>query len=760
MSGSNPVYSKLEYDSTLISKSEVRDSPEAQQRRNYDLCMVFKYKTSKNVKYEEQTRELLENRVLAEPTPQERHEMQMWKQQRESILKSLQNCGLHLFCFYSRDRDDIVVKIGAGAQKLRDTAARMKYKLQLKKQYLSAYAEYRHDFPGRPERNFKDRRAVAHIYQTHTEDDFPGSDAIFKTLDKINLIHHIITSKDKECAGIPVGNLMHSGDLKAYFPLHEVGHLKDLMGETWLQKFEWIRMPEEQANKVRDYFGDKIAFYFLFMAWYVKWLFPLAVIGLALQFIDVLARTPDNMTAIPFCILMAVWCTFLPYFWRRQEAKYAIGWGTLDLNDTLEPCRPQHSGEPRINPVTAQVEPYFPWEQRIWRFVQTGVALAAIGIVLILCLCGLMYMRHQMKNDVSLGIVTFQFAIAAFTELANHLLSMAAKMLTERENHRTQSDYEKHLLWKVMLLKFVNSYFVLFYIAFFKTHMPLFGVEMQCLHDDCFQDLQSQLGVFVFFRLTFSSLMEYAWPKLGQWFRSCWYDNKNILTYCHGGVALELADMSAAEQQARKEPYDYFSNFDDHLITHGYATLFAVTSPWVCAATFLGVVAEIFVDMRSLCEARQRPIPQRAKTNEPWSTAFDIYGALASSTNVVLLIFASHEYDGWTLTEKLCFFVYIEHMLIVARVVLKLVFPETPRNVELLQLKQDNMVHRCLENIKVQQNMDTSMFRENRAENIEVFEHDLLDDDEAEPTLHLAASATTMYQGIVEAVKNSSPSTS
>merc|ERR1712217_931513 len=106
--------------------------------------------------------------------------------------------------------------------------------------------------------------------------------------------------------------------------------------------------------------------------------------------------------------------------------------------------------------------------------------------------------------------------------------------------------------------------------------------------------------------------------------------------------------------------------------------------------------------------------------------------------------FASKEYDSWTFVEKLCFFVYIEHMIFIARLLLKLIFPEVPRNVELLQLKQDNMVHRCLENIKVQQNMDTSMFREGQAEQIEVFEHDLLDDDEAEPTLQLSASATTM----------------
>lgn len=750
MSG-NASYVKLEFENKAGGKGDIRDTPDVPPRRNYDLCMVFKYKTSKSVKYEEQSNELLVNRVLAEPSHKERSEMDMWKQQREAILKSLQNCGLHLFCYYSRDRDEIIVKIGAPAQKLRDTAARMKYRLQLKSRYLNAYAEYRHDHPGKP------GRVISHIYKTHTEDDFPDSDAIFKTLDKIHLIHHIITSKDKECAGIPVGNLMQQGELNAYLPLHETGQLNDLMGQTWLQRFEWLRMPEEQANKIRDYFGDRIAFYFLFMAWYVKWLFPIAVIGVALQLFDVLMRTPDNHTAIPFCLLMSIWSTFLPYFWRRQEAKYAIGWGTLDLRDTLEPCRPQHHGEPRINPVTAQVEPYYPWSQRFWRYLQSAAALVVISVLLVLCLTGLMYFRHKMRAEKAMHVVSFQVVIAMFVELMNYVLSMVATYLTERENHRTQSEHETHMLTKVMALKFLNSYFVLFYIAFFKSHVHLFGAQMHCMHDDCFLDLQSQLGVLVFFRLTFSSLVRYTYPKFRLWWRSFYYDNNHWLTYCHGATLLELADMSAAEQQAKKEPYDAFSNCDDLLITHGYSTLFAVTSPWVCAATFLGIVVEIFVDMISLCNSRQRPIPQRAKTNEPWSTAFDIYGVLAASTNVILLIFASQQYESWTLTEKLCFFVYVEHMMFLARLLLKLVLPEVPRNVELLQLKQENMVHRCLENIKVQQNMDTSMFRETRGEHIEVFEHDLLDDDEIEPTLQLGASATTMYQGVKDAMQGFLP---
>lgn len=276
-----------------------------------------------------------------------------------------------------------------------------------------------------------------------------------------------------------------------------------------------------------------------------------------------------------------------------------------------------------------------------------------------------------------------------------------------------------------------------------------------CINNDCFLDLQAQLFVFVFFRFTVSNVVQWLWPKFALWAKSIMLDRKSCQAYLHGHSLLELADMSAAEVQAKKPKYDCFSDFDETLVTHGFATIFAVTSPWVCAATLLVTLIEVYLDMNSIIDTRQRPLPTKARSNEPWTTAFEIYGFLAASTNILLLIFASNQYESWTLTEKLTLFVYLEHMLFLARLVLKLVFPAVPRNVELLQLKQENMVHRCLEDIKVEQVQDFSMFRENDGKNIEVFEHDYLDDQEdPEPTLSLRDSALTMYDGMKDVTQN------
>ncbi|CAK0798805.1 unnamed protein product, partial [Prorocentrum cordatum] len=211
-------------------------------RRPYDMCMVFRYKTSKAVRFEETDAADIASLRLHKASKEDEAVMQLWKSRREALLKSLESCGLNLYCFYSRDHDEVIVKIGASAAKLKDAAARCRYKLQLTPQYLGAYAEFRHDKQGSAKANHQDQRIVSHLYQRHTEDDLPDSDAIFRTSDKINLIHHIITSNDKDCCGIPVGQLLSSQDhdLLAYFPLHDAPVLHDLQDRL----ADWFLMGE------------------------------------------------------------------------------------------------------------------------------------------------------------------------------------------------------------------------------------------------------------------------------------------------------------------------------------------------------------------------------------------------------------------------------------------------------------------------------------------------------------------------------------
>merc|ERR1719326_2147861 len=197
---------------------------------------------------------------------------------------------------------------------------------------------------------------------------------------------------------------MKKGDVIAYFPTHEPQKLRGM----WDDPMAWITMPYTHIEKVRDYFGEKVAFYFLWMSFLIKWLVVPSALGATLTLLDLLDQTPDNMTVVPFCIFMGVWAAFLTHFWRRTEAKYAQKWGVLNMAEELEPCRPEFFGEPRINPVTERVDLFYPWSSRIWAVMRSYTtivfSLAMLGFVV----CGLFVVRHVAHKSVPYGRLGFQ----------------------------------------------------------------------------------------------------------------------------------------------------------------------------------------------------------------------------------------------------------------------------------------------------------------------------------------------------------------
>jgi anoctamin-5 len=371
----------------------------------------------------------------------------------------------------------------------------------------------------------------------------------------------------------------------------------------------------------------------------------------------------------------------------------------------------------------------------------------------------LIFLRHLEKNQINGGLAAMQLYTAIAVEIMNALMALVAHKLTKLENHRTQNENDTHELAKVVCFKFLNSYAALYYIAFFKKHEALFGTPMRCIRGDCLLDLQSQLGIFVVLRIFIALTSEYLRPRFSYMYRAYLLEGQSLMSVLAGRSRIHVADMSKAEKQSRDDKFESFGEFDQVLVTHGYATLFAVSSPWVCAATLFACLFGIWLDKTKLLETKQRPLPRKSRSIEPWDSAFEIYGVLAAFTNLFLLIFTSQQYMLWSFTEKLTYFVFLEHWILVSRLVVNQVFPVVPRSIAFLQLKQEAMVHRCLENIKVEAVADLSMFREQKNDEYEVFECDTLEEDMEdmqEPQLDLGLSGRTMFDGIKEQVSRTS----
>jgi hypothetical protein len=688
-------------------------------RRTYDVCVVFSYKTRANVRYGDEVD--VTNKFLKDAGETEQSVMHMWEMRRNTVVKALQAAGLETKCIYSRDRDEVFCKVGASDEKLQELAQLMKYKLRLKDEYESAYAEYRRDYVGTPPL-YEDRRIVSHLFATDHSGSSGGS--VFRPVDRIRLIDRCIRSSDKGCAAVDVAEMMrpiqkeqiaaeglatsgglcgvvldalgsYPGAVADYFPLAENGAVAGLAGSP-LE----VLQPSHKLEAVRDYFGESVAFYWLWVFFMMKAVALLALLGLFPYFIELFTQTPNNFTELPFCLGACLVLALTVHFWRRAAATQALKWGTLDMEMEHQPPRKEFFGEKRINPVTERPELHYPWERRVPAYLMSAGVLGLSVFGLLLMTLMLFTLRHIMHRDFKNpnAPLLFQFINAIIVEVLNAQFSYVAKWLTDNENHRTNDEYQTHLLGKTMVFKFFNSYVSLYYIAFFKGHDTFLGPKLRCSGDDCLVDLTHQLLCFMVVRLILANIWEVIWPKLSS-FAKEYYEQRTMQQLVEGSDVMMFAGMSSMELQAKKEKAQMYDEMEELLLSYGYCTLFVVAAPWMPLLTLLGCGLETAIDKLKLFRLYQRPWPLRVGTHEPWDTAFDLMSLVGMATNIALVVFASPDgaFSTYSRTEKLTAFFVLENLVLALRFAVGIVLPARPTEVSSVALKHQVVVQKHLD---------------------------------------------------------------
>lgn len=182
-----------------------------------------------------------------------------------------------------------------------------------------------------------------------------------------------------------------------------------------------------------------------------------------------------------FCCFYVVWMTVFLEVWKRKCSEMAYNWGTLSLA-TIELPRPDYYGTLGRDPITGKLTPQYP----VWK-TQLQVYLISIPVIL-LCIIGAAFMtisqfwfedylieKFGYESYITLLPSIFQsIFVAALTVFYDRF----ATFLTVKENHRTQNQYERHRVNKLIVLEFVNNFFCLFYIAFIKKDLKMLQSQL------------------------------------------------------------------------------------------------------------------------------------------------------------------------------------------------------------------------------------------------------------------------------------------
>ncbi|ELT94351.1 hypothetical protein CAPTEDRAFT_102977, partial [Capitella teleta] len=471
---------------------------------------------------------------------------------------------------------------------------------------------------------------------------------------------------------------------------------RQVLYEYWARWGRWYKY--QPLDNIRDYFGEKIGIYFAWLGFYTAWLLPAAAVGffvflyglLTMDTNTVAAQTCNSGKEFKMCppcdekigcaywylsdvciyttisylfdqpgtvfyaVFVSFWAvTFLEY-WKRKTASLAHHWDCNDFQDEEERPRPEYVSKCshlEKNPITGIKEPYFPKEDRFAR-VLSGAAVIVVMMVLVI-----IFILAVILYRVLVSIPLFQNELfrsqasliaSGSSAVVNLILIMAlgkvyeklALKLTQWEMHRTQTEFEDQLIFKVFIFQFVNFYSSIIYIGFFKGkfigypgHYTTFlGLRSEeCQNGGCLIELAQQLAVIMVGKQVINNAQELIIPKLKGWYQR-W----------------KLGSRNEEQPKARwEEDYELIENeglFEEYLemvLQFGFITIFVAAFPLAPLFALLNNWMEIRLDAHKfICETR-RPVAERAQNIGVWFTILEALAQLAVISNAFLIAFTS-----------------------------------------------------------------------------------------------------------------------
>jgi hypothetical protein len=437
------------------------------------------------------------------------------------------NLNLETSLFQSRDRDEIFCRIWAKEEWLIQQAEQIGYKLQFKsaesQQEIKNY-EFKSVSPYAPFETEKRGAVPGSInlfkrYDINDEEQVKGS--LFTYNDKVRIIMEVTSQKfDSDL-------LDEHGVLIEDFCVHHKENLEKLIKEWASLKALFKPQP---LDFIRTYFGEKVSMYFGWMNTYMKFMILAAVVGTTISITEMVynhVHTAEISPNIPnqdnshssvqpttlleslvpevnfiqiltvfFAFFMAVWGSSFDQAWVRQEKTYAWKWGTVNFEEE-EGQRADFNGEFKYDEVSGKFKKIR--NSSLWYKLKmtTSYSIAGIFVVIVvICVGGIFIYRGILKSKgETSGVYICAGLNAIQIRVMNIVYGKVAELMTNWENHETETQYSDNLALKLFLFKFINSYISLFYIAFIKS------ISEGCEGGDCMHELSVQLSTIFIINL-------------------------------------------------------------------------------------------------------------------------------------------------------------------------------------------------------------------------------------------------------------------
>ena len=621
------------------------------------------------------------------------------------IIDKIQSTQMETKCFYSCQRDEIYVKVRCKPERLRDEAQRIKYKCLLEKNNLRVRANQGKKTPDgktviwnpisltdefqqssiQPYDFIYGEYKKAGEYQAlYTQYEYEGKKHPFRQVDRIKLMLSIMQASPTdtppgagmnitEMSAIPKGPVV-----KGQFPIQNFEELNRLQ-VRWLTMWDW---PWNQpVDMVRDYFGERIGFYFLYLGHYAEMLLYPATLGAGVYILKCYEARPESTLMPYFTVCVVIWSTFFLEFWKQKQATKALAWGMVGF-EAEEQDRPLFEGKETKSPVNGETTKYFPSAEkaRIQQIVTSLIFSMIIGVICIVA--GIFVFQWWVTQPgpaamftiagFNVGSIIVSIAQAVVIGILNTAYGGTAVALNDWENHRTDTAYEDALISKIFIFTLVNSFAALTYTAFIK-----FFLGFPCIKNNCIGDVAASVSTIFLVSLITRAINQVLVVQYKQ--------------YCKDMEESDGIEPGSApsplEEQYTLMPYDTLqSTLQDYAgltINYGYTTLFVAAFPLAPTMSCVSAYIQIRIDGWKHCQAYQRPTPKSAEDIGVWQDMVEILSYLGVVYNFALLFFTSHYLADTTWAFRWIMFIAVEHVAVVLKMFISAVTDDVPEEISM-----------------------------------------------------------------------------
>jgi anoctamin-10/anoctamin-7 len=479
------------------------------------------------------------------------------------------------------------------------------------------------------------------MYLDIEEDPRTGGNHFTKYV-RLKLLYYILKAPTRVGGcNLQISNLLFAKKIEAFFPLHETNITNRIASASGCCSSPW----SFPFTQFRNYFGEKISLYMVFIGHYSKWLIVPSIVGILFQLV---VWGTDNYSSpvLPFyAVLITVWAIMMIEYWKREEKSTAMIWGMIGFEHD-EPDRPEFVGD-LIKSYIDGGEMYYFSKKEFGERVAGSVSVIGAFILLLLGVVASIYvMRFALEpslhaNASTLASICNTIQITIF----NMIYQKVVVALTDAENHRTDTEYEDSMTVKLFAFQFINSYASFFFLAFIAQNLDPSSdapddYNGQCGADTCMKPLSVNLAIIFCTRIASGFATNVIAPKI----------QSDMKRRSEGGARnLTPPEMNYALMNYNTM-IEGINNYADAALQFGFSILFVTALPLAPFMSLVANWARIKGMAWKLCRLYQRPIPLGAEDIGTWMPIFQFVAIAAVVTNGGLVCFTMNslsEFSNW-----------------------------------------------------------------------------------------------------------------